>query len=409
MRIRTTEAPRRRCRDEPAPRARRPRAAWRATTRPRSTWRCASTPTSRPSRRRPRSRDASRGRARAASSGTATPTAPPRELRARDRRPPRRRARAGLRGQRVERGAADAAASPTAGRAARSPCSSRPTRCTRHIARAHRHRGRRAASAPPTSRSTSTRCAGSLARRATRDHVPVLAEQPDRDGRDRGDGARGARPGRPGWSWSTRPTASSRRGRRSSWSTTTCRWSSPARTRRRGRWRPPASATSSGPSWLVAELDKVVLPYHLDAVEADRRRARARLRRRDGGRGSPRWSRSAGGSSAALRDLPRRRVAVGRQLRAVPARAPRRRGDACGRRCSTGRCWCATARRGLASTAACGSRSAPPTRTTLPRRARRRSWRDDDSRLDGRTQRARPRRPTIAVELDVDGTGHASR
>ena len=46
------------------------------------------------------------------------------------------------------------------------------------------------------------------------------------------------------WSW-TRPTASSRRGRRSSWSPTTARSSSPAPTPRRGRWRRPASATSS--------------------------------------------------------------------------------------------------------------------------------------------------------------------
>ena len=45
------------------------------------------------------------------------------------------------------------------------------------------------------------------------------------------------------------------------------RWSSPARTPRRGRWPPPASATWSGPPWLVAELEKVVLPYHLDAVK----------------------------------------------------------------------------------------------------------------------------------------------
>ena len=36
----------------------------------------------------------------------------------------------------------------------------------------------------------------------------------------------------------------------------------------------------------------------------------------------------------------------------------------CGRACSTARCSCATARRGPASTAACASPSAPPTRTT---------------------------------------------
>ena len=45
-------------------------------------------------------------------------------------------------------------------------------------------------------------------------------------------------------SWSsTRPTASSRPGRRWRWSTTTARWSSPAPSPRRGRWPRRASAT----------------------------------------------------------------------------------------------------------------------------------------------------------------------
>ena len=40
-----------------------------------------------------------------------------------------------------------------------------------------------------------------------------------------------------------------------------------ARSPRRGAWPAPASATSSAPSWVVADLDKVVLPYHLDAAK----------------------------------------------------------------------------------------------------------------------------------------------
>ena len=46
-------------------------------------------------------------------------------------------------------------------------------------------------------------------------HVPVLAEQPDGDGGDRGDGRARSRHGHRGSSSSTRPTDSSRRGRRS--------------------------------------------------------------------------------------------------------------------------------------------------------------------------------------------------
>ena len=74
--------------------------------------------------------------------------------------------------------------------------------------------------------------AGARARRGRRGVRPVLALV-------------GARPGR----------------------ATTGRSSSCARSPRRGAWRRPGSATSSGPSWLVAQLEKVVLPYHLDAAK----------------------------------------------------------------------------------------------------------------------------------------------
>ena len=80
-----------------------------------------------------------------------------------------------------------------------------------------------------------------------------------------------------------------------------------------------------GPAWVVAELEKVVLPYHLDARQAG---GRARSRSTSPTRwrpGSPRSSRSGGGWSPRCADLAGRRVAVGRQLRAVPARGRRRR------------------------------------------------------------------------------------
>ncbi len=74
-----------------------------------------------------------------------------------------------------------------------------------------------------------------------------------------------------------------------------------------------------GPAWLVAELDKVVLPYHLDAAKqvagrlalrfADEMEARVKAIVVERER-----------LTAALRRPRRRGVAVRRQLRAVPAR-----------------------------------------------------------------------------------------
>ena len=107
-------------------------------------------------------------------------------------------------------------------------------------------------------------------------------------------------------------------------------------------------------------------------VARDRRRARAARRR-------------------ARPTLPVDVWPVGRQLHPVPP-ARRRRPRRCGRACSTAACWSATARAGRASTAACASRSAPPTRTTRssprstevardePRRARRSRDHEGDRR-----------------------------
>ena len=165
------------------------------------------------------------------------------ELRERHRRAPRRRPGAGVRGQRLERGAADAAAhlrraGPLGGRR-----SSPPTRCT-------------ATSPGSPAPAWST---GERADDFALDLDEVAARRSPRRSRRSPSCARPTTP--PGMveaeatvrevlglvaaacSWSTRPTASSRRGRRSSWSTTTCRWSSPAPTPRRGRWRRPGSAT----------------------------------------------------------------------------------------------------------------------------------------------------------------------
>ena len=87
-----------------------------------------------------------------------------------------------------------------------------------------------------------------------------------------------------------------------------------------------------GPAWVVAELEKVVLPYHLDAVKQAAGRLALDFTGRHGGAGRRSSSRSGAGWSPRSRDLPvdvwpsganfvlfrprdrRRRRACGRQL-----------------------------------------------------------------------------------------------
>ena len=167
------------------------------------------------------------------------------------------------------------------------------------------------------------------------------------------------------------------------------------------------------PSWVVDQLDKVVLPYHLDAakqlagtlavrhVDDMERRVSSLVEER-------------GRVAAELADLSRRRrgVPVGRQLhpRALPpSRRPRACGDACSMRASS----FATAAAGRGSTAACASRSGCRPRTTAssPRCAARslsRPARGDDRASwheDGDAPSARRRRRSVEVTVDLDGTG----
>ena len=238
------------------------------------------------------------------------------------------------------------------------------------------------------------------------DHVPVLAQQPDRPGRDRGDGARACSTlGARAWSWSTRPTASSRRGRRS----TLVDDDVPLVVTRTysKTWSMAAARLGYlvGPAWVVAELEKVVLPYHLDAAQAGRPGALALDFTDEMEARVAALVEERGRLVAALADLPVDVWPSGANF-VLFRPAARATATTCGRRCSTARSSSATARRGPASTAACGSPSARPTRTTrflaaldggagmTPTRAATR-----------RTRRGRPRRPTIAVELDLDGTG----
>ena len=311
-----------------------------------------------------------------------------------DRRAPRGRARSGLRRQRLERGAADRLAGlRRAGPHASRP-SSPPTSCTATSPASPAPRWWRA-SGPPTSPSTSTRSAGSSASAEPGRHLPVLAQQPHRHGRRRRTSCARCSTWPPASSSSTRPTASSRRGRRSALvdddrplvvtRTFSKTWSMAA----------ARLGYLVGPTWLVAELDKVVLPYHLDAAKqiagrlalrfVDEMEARVKAVVEERER-----------IAAALGELPGRRVALRRQLHPVPARGARRARRS-GRGCSTAStCWCATARRGRGSRAACASRSAPPPRTT-----------PSSTALRGGAGRREPRRPSPpAVDQGDHGRRH---
>ena len=81
-----------------------------------------------------------------------------------------------------------------------------------------------------------------------------------------------------------------------------------------------------GPAWVVRELDKVVLPYHLDAAKQIGGRLAFGLRRRDGGPGQARRRRARAPRRRAPL-APGRGVALGGQLRPLPpatAAGPRR-------------------------------------------------------------------------------------
>ena len=173
--------------------------------------------------------------------------------RSRRARPPRRARcvprpteRAAALRERQQRGAADAAAHLRRHRPARAA-----VRADVRAARADRaHDGDRGRDRRARRRLRDRRRRRRRARAvgAPVGRVRVQPEQPDRHGRaarDRRAAARRSRPRSARCSWSTRPTASSRRGARSSWSTTTGRSWSCAPTRRCGRWRRCVSASRS--------------------------------------------------------------------------------------------------------------------------------------------------------------------
>ena len=158
-----------------------------------------------------------------------------------------------------------------------------------------------------------------------------------------------------------------------------------------------------GPAWLVAELDKVVLPYHLDAakqiagrlalrfvdemderVQADRRRARAH-QRGDGGDGRSTSCRAAPTSCCSDRAI-----------------AP---GATCGRGCSIAACSCATARAGRGSTDCLRVTIGTPDENDAFLAALAEVL--DVSRTATRSRATKE--TSIDVAIDLDGIGHHRR
>ena len=382
-------------------------ALWRATTRRRSTSRCGSTPTSRPSRRPPRGatrsppscrrvdwhrypdRAATRAARRASPSCTAS--APEQVFAANGSNEvlqtllPHLR-RAGPHGARR---------------------SSRPTQLHCHIARltgtdGRRGRARRRLRARP--RRGATACSRDA---QPDDHVPVLAQQPDRAGRDRGDGARGARPRRPGC-----VVVDEAYGQFAPWSALDA-----GRRRRAARRHPHLLqdvVDGGGPPRLPrravvaggrAREGRAAVPPRRG--QAGRRAPRAATSSTRWRRGSPRSSRSGSGWSPRL----------GR-----PA------ASTCGRRAPTSCCSGRATRDGddvwqglldrvvLVRNCASWPRldgclrvtiGTPDENDALPRRARRRSLAMSARRAT--PQRAPPRRRRSTSTLDLDGAGRAER
>ena len=236
------------------------------------------------------------------------------------------------------------------GPVARSRCSSPRTRCTgtSPASPAPRYVGERTDASP----STSPRWSGCSAAGPTSTFLCSpnnLTGSVRAAGGRRGGARAGPGPGRGGRGLQqfAPPGAlrARRRGRRSS---------SPAPTRRPGRSGGGLLEYLVGPAWLVAELEKVVLPYTTSTRSPRPPGGLAALHRRDGARG--RAGRGTGRLSAALGDLDVDVWPSGANFVLFRPRSSDGAGVAGARRPLGAR---PQLRAGPASTAACGSPSAP--------------------------------------------------
>ena len=308
-----------------------------------------------------------------------SPVPPPAAFARRAGRRAGRRRLAPLPRPRRRRAAGRASASSTASSPSRSSRPTAPTRCSRRSASPTAAPGRTVAVFEPTyalhshiARITGTDGGRGRARRRLRprprrgrpgarraapgDHVPLLAQQPDRAGRAARTVVeavleRGARAA----SSSTRPTASSPRGRRSTLvdddaplvvtRTFSKTWSMAG--------RPPRLPASARRGWSPSSRRSCC---RTTSTRSSRSPARLALdfTRRDGGAGRRRSSRSGAGWRPRSADLAVDVWPSGANFVLFRPRRTRR-ATRCGRRCSTARSSSATARRGPASTAACGS------------------------------------------------------
>ena len=316
-------------------------------------------------------------------------------------------ARAGVRGQRLQRGAADAAA-----RLRRRRAHGGHVRADLPAARPHRPHHRRRRWSRASGADDFALDLDEVRRRARRRtpgrHVPVLAEQPHRAwSSPKPSCGRVHRPRRPGL-----VVVDEAYGQFAPWSALELvDEDAPARRHPHllqdvvDGGRPPR--LPGRPAWLVEELDKVVLPYHLDAAK----QIAGRLAFGSPTRWRPRVKpvvRSASGSSPACAEL------------AVD----------CGRRAPTSCCSGPTAVDGHAVWQACSSArvlvrncsswprldgclrvtvGTPAEERRLPGGAGRGAAHDRGASRRGRPASGRPRRPTVEVSIDLDGTGRHRR
>ena len=277
-----------------------------------------------------------------------------------NRYPDRGRGRAAGRARRVPRSAGERFCAPTAAtrccRRCCSPtaapvagrwCSSRRTRCTRQIARITATEvviGERGADFAIDADAAVELAARDTARRSCSCAAPTIRPAPSSRAR-RSSGSSRPRPRSARCSWSTRPTASSRRGARSS-SSTDDRPLVVVRTYSKV-WSLAAVRLgfAVAPRWVIAELEKVLLPYTLSVPTQLAGTVALDFRARDAGSASPSLVEERGRCSPALADTPTARRRFRRARTSCSCESRRLRTTLWQRAARSRACSCATSRR----------------------------------------------------------------